>query len=570
LIGANEDFTVLEVLYRQRDFQDSVASQSNENRTLMQKLNEMTSGDGKWKRLAQQLFHIQILKPHLIKLSVKLIREKIYTATSMARVMDLHHGFNLCGLDAFHLVEPAYLGHERLLRSSSSVKRVFRQIKKEMKQDIYFKIIRDRNAKGLIVDGIKFNVRHLFKYIIHQFGISEEAKIRKVEIAITVDGDPLDDKTGHISIGFKVCGKDAVDPITKRKILNDDDDGPNLQSGKFCFPVAMIFAKDDKQTNNTYLWDKFEEADKLRNEGVPECERLHFDIAEPQDTKSFQLCPGRGGACKRTNNFCHLCQLHSDNVQLPNQLPCTCCSTKCYHHAMHAKLNCDKEAPKLEAINRKEEVVHLISVIRKMKAKRGKSQWEMLYDKCSIHIVDDCTAMKIDNPSRFPFVNYQQGIMNTLHTLGVGQKYAQAEFRDQVEGARQFLSLVCGMKYWTDVASSWQYVADAMIRIENAVPCVLHLHKRVMKKIISLIFSRSLGEQEKKKSARLLHALKMSKWLNEKAFVTVDDPRTYCVPMDDNTGELGEIKFNYGYAKDVEKVLSELIPKFLAMLRLTR
>jgi hypothetical protein len=83
----------------------------------MQKLNAMTSGDGKWKRLAQQLFNIQIIKPHLMKLSVKNIHEKTYTATSMARVMDLHHGVNLCGLDAFRLVEPAYLGHEHLLWS---------------------------------------------------------------------------------------------------------------------------------------------------------------------------------------------------------------------------------------------------------------------------------------------------------------------------------------------------------------------------------------------------------------------------------------------------------------------
>jgi hypothetical protein len=563
LIGANDDIAVLEGLYRQRDFQDAVASQSNEDRTLMQKLNAMTSGDGKWKRLAYQLFNIQILKPHLIKLSVKNIREKTYTATSMARVMDLHHGFNLCGLDAFRLVEPAYLGHERLLWSSSSVKRVFRQIEKEMKQEIYFKIIRDRNAKGLVVDGIKFNVRQLFKYIIHHFGLSDEAKIRKVEIAITVDGAPLDDKTGHITIGFKVCDKDAVDPITKKYIFNDDDDGPNLQSGKFCFPVAMILAKDDKQTYNKYLRDIFEEVDKLRNEGVPECEWLPFDIAEPQDMKSFQLCLGRGGACKGTNYFCHLCQLHSDNVQLPNQLPCTCCSSACYHHAMHDKLHCDEAAPKLEALNRKEEVVHLLSVVRKIKAKRGKNQWEMLYDKCSIHLVADGAAMTIDNPSRLPFVNYQQGILKTLNTLGVGQKYAKADFLDQVEGARQFLSLVCEMKYWTDVARFKRSVADAMIRIENAVPCVLHLHKRVMEKILSLIFTRSLGEQEKTKAVRLVHAEKMSKWLNEKAFGTVDDPGTYSVPMDDKTGELGEVKFNDGYAKDVENVLSELITKFL-------
>jgi hypothetical protein len=39
LIGANNNIAVLEGLYRQHDFQDSVASQSTEDRTLMHKLN---------------------------------------------------------------------------------------------------------------------------------------------------------------------------------------------------------------------------------------------------------------------------------------------------------------------------------------------------------------------------------------------------------------------------------------------------------------------------------------------------------------------------------------------------
>jgi hypothetical protein len=86
-----------------------------------------------------------------------------------------------------------------------------------MKQEIYFKLILNRNVKVLIVDVMKFNVRQLFKYIIHHFGLSEESKKRKVEIAITVDGSTLDDKTGQITIGFKVCDNDVVDPIRQKK-----------------------------------------------------------------------------------------------------------------------------------------------------------------------------------------------------------------------------------------------------------------------------------------------------------------------------------------------------------------
>jgi hypothetical protein len=66
----------------------------------------------------------------------------------MARVMDLHHGFNLSGLDAFRLVEPNNMGDKRLLCFSSSVKRVFGKIEIEMKDEISLKVIRDRNGKG--------------------------------------------------------------------------------------------------------------------------------------------------------------------------------------------------------------------------------------------------------------------------------------------------------------------------------------------------------------------------------------------------------------------------------------
>jgi hypothetical protein len=50
----------------------------------------------------------------------------------------------------------------------------------------------------------------------------------------------------------------------------------------------------------------------------------------------------------------------------------------------------------------------------------------------------------------------------------------------------------------TDVARFKHSVSTAMMKIENDVPCILHLHKRPMENILSLIMMKSLGEQEKK------------------------------------------------------------------------
>jgi hypothetical protein len=46
-----------------------------------------------------------------------------------------------------------------------------------------------------------------------------------------------------------------------------------------------------------------------------------------------------------------------------------------------------------------------------------------------------------------------------------------------------------------------------------------------------------------------------SEFLNENAFGTPDKPGNYHVPMDEKTGELGEVKFNDGVAKSLDLVL---------------
>jgi hypothetical protein len=138
--------------------------------------------------------------------------------------------------------------------------------------------------------------------------------VRRGKTKKTVDGAPLDDKTGHVTIGFNICNKSVIDPLMERIIFNEHDYGPNLQSGKKCIPIVVIFARDDKKTYNDYLRSIFEHVHVLRTEGVPELGWLSFEFPEPQDMKSIQLCLNRGGVCKGTYYVYHICQLHSHTV----------------------------------------------------------------------------------------------------------------------------------------------------------------------------------------------------------------------------------------------------------------
>jgi hypothetical protein len=58
------------------------------------------------------------------------------------------------------------------------------------------------------------------------------------------------------------------------------------------------------------------------------------------------------------------------------------------------------------------------------------------------------------------------------------------EFPEQIEGLRTHLTLVSRMIALTDVACFKHPVSTAMMKIENDVPCILHLHKRPMEKIL--------------------------------------------------------------------------------------
>jgi hypothetical protein len=174
---------------------------------------------------------------------------------------------------------------------------------------------------------------------------------------------------------------------------------------------------------------------------------------------------------------------------------------------MCTKVFCATAETQMRILQANPDIQQMWEAARCTNAKRGKSQWEMMYNKCSIHLSEDGVEIIINNPSGLVFTAYQQAVLKSLKNLGLGQKYAHAEFPEQVEGLRTHLTLVCRMMALTRFKHS---VSTEMVIIDNDMPCILHLHKRLMEKILSLIMLKLLGEQEQK-SARLRHGEKMSK-----------------------------------------------------------
>jgi hypothetical protein len=112
-------------------------------------------------------------------------------------------------------------------------------------------VIKERLHDNM-VDGIQFDMRAIFYYLIESFGLNDYTKVRNVEMYVTMDGAKLDDNSGHVTIGCKICDKRSEYPVAGKYIYandevhDDDEHVDKLQSGAWCFPILYILARDNK------------------------------------------------------------------------------------------------------------------------------------------------------------------------------------------------------------------------------------------------------------------------------------------------------------------------------------
>jgi hypothetical protein len=190
-----------------------------------------------------------------------------------------------------------------------------------------FTIINARH-NGIWIDGVEIDAKKIFIYLVNHYGLAKKAKTVGIEVSITVDSAKLDDYWCHTTAGWKF-----TDISTRDQLIVDVDDPEKrlnllvetMQSERCCFPIIMIIVKDNIATYDKFLRHIFAFFQEIRDNGIPELGWLPFQVTDPQDMKSSQLCMGRGGASKQLPHFCHLCQKHSHDLSRPNQVKCHGC-----------------------------------------------------------------------------------------------------------------------------------------------------------------------------------------------------------------------------------------------------
>ena len=98
---------------------------------------------------------------------------------------------------------------------------------------------------------------------------------------------------------------------------------------------------------------------------------------------------------------------------------------------------------------------------------------------------------------------------------------------------------------------------EAMILLEKAVPCLLHLENRVSECIIRMLLLRALEFVEDDTHATAEYILEVERYINEKIFGEPDAPSGWKFPYEDN--KLGEVKFSNWRARRIIEEFDVLV-----------
>jgi hypothetical protein len=72
-----------------------------------------------------------------------------------------------------------------------------------------------------LVDGVKLDTEKLLTYLINAFHLFDIALNESIEIALTVDGEKLNNQVHRVTIGVKICDKRARDPVSGKLIFDE-------------------------------------------------------------------------------------------------------------------------------------------------------------------------------------------------------------------------------------------------------------------------------------------------------------------------------------------------------------
>jgi hypothetical protein len=100
----------------------------------------------------------------------------------------------------------------------------------------------------------------------------------------------------------------------------------------------------------------------------------------------------------------------------------------------------------------------------------------------------------MDEPKPMDPYEYKQILKETMDIFGVLESVHKDPPKDMKKLACVLITCLACIINFHDVLTYESSVSNVMCKADNQVPCVLHLHKRVIEKLTTMIYCVSLNE----------------------------------------------------------------------------
>ncbi len=399
-------------------------------------------------------------------------------------------------------------------------------------------------------NSVKFNVSASAKFLFEKFGLNmafNERCTEPVTLSATVDGGDLAWGLTQVSAGVKIVDPRAINPCTGQPLFGGTG-FDKIQSRSHCFPLHIFIAKDNKELYQTHLSQFFRE--------VNDFEVLYpngIRVVQGADMCSLQKTVCRGGAMKNKKFACYCCDIHRDNLIVPNESPCLDCvrlsrTERCYHREV-----CD-ENWRDRLVQERNRLLVAYPYLSRMPYRQ----------RSLLHFSDDAIDIAAVDPHNIDFqprnyrqkAQFRQLVINEFKLRDI--VFDEHDSLDVLKNTiREVLLVEKSFQFSNEVLSETDD-ARAMIRLEQALPCLLHLENRPAETIIEFVIRRGflLRHECRREQQSFMKAIEY--FMNEKIFGNVGCPSNWRFPLNVD-GSMGSIKLANWRARKVIENLQGII-----------
>jgi hypothetical protein len=428
-----------------------------------------------------------------------------------------------------------------LLPSRSSLGRACRQL------ELFGENILPYEVTG---NYVKFNVAAATKFIFERYGLAhafENDRTRTAVLSATVDGGDLAWGLTQVSAGIKIVDPNAKNPETG-ELLFGDSGYDRVQSRNHCFPLHVFIAKDNKELYQTHLSSFFNEVNALED-----AHRNSLKVIHGADMCSLQKTVGRGGAMKNKIYACYCCDIHRDDLCKPNAEPCSDCirlgrTEPCYHR------------PVSDANWRER-----LSDEKRLLCESYSHLNHFPFSQPSrIRFTDDAVNEAAVDPMSIEFqpqnIRQKMAFRSLLESELRLRKIRFNSHGDLNELRLVLRELLLSEARYSLLVEVLEITDDkeALIRLEQALPCLLHLENRTAEAIIEHLLRRGMLLREGCKEAQKRFMAAVESIVNEEIFGAYGCPSNWRFPVNLD-GSMGAIKFANWRARRIVENLSAII-----------